>query len=72
MAKVSRRLAELRAPNATYTPTALQDLKRLSSSVDWQILLKDMGVAGIDSVIVGQPEFFKALNGILKATPVPV
>ena len=29
-----------------------------------------MGVASVDSVIVGQPEFFKAMNRLLKSTPI--
>src|SRR6185312_11381432 len=41
-----------------------------SSSIDWEKYLKNIGVAKIDSVIVGQPEFFKSLDGILKSTPV--
>jgi len=47
---------------------AITDLKKLSSEIDWQKFLKDLGVANIDSVIVGQPEFFKALDANLKAT----
>ncbi|MEO6812986.1 MAG: M13 family metallopeptidase [Ginsengibacter sp.] len=68
LAKVSRKLADLRDPYANYHKTAITDLPKLSSSINWTAFLQNIGVAKIDSVIVGQPEFFKALDGILKAT----
>lgn len=70
LAKVSRTIADLRDPYSNYHKTAITDLKKLSSSIDWEKYLKDIGVAHVDSVIVGQPEFFKALDGILKSTPI--
>ena len=70
LAKVSRMLADLRDPYSNYHKTAISDLKKLSSSIDWEKYLNNIGVAHIDSVIVGQPEFFKALDGILKSTPI--
>ncbi|MEO6838186.1 MAG: M13 family metallopeptidase [Ginsengibacter sp.] len=70
LAKVSRTLADLRDPYSNYNKTAITDLEKLSSSINWEKYLKNIGVAHIDSVIVGQPEFFKALDGILKSTPV--
>ena len=70
LAKVSRMLADLRDPYSNYHKTAISDLKKLSSSIDWEKYLNNIGVAHIDSVIVGQPEFFKALDGILKSAPI--
>jgi putative endopeptidase len=70
LAKVSRKLADLRDPYANYHKTAITDLSKLSSSIDWKTFLQNIGVSKIDSVIVGQPEFFRALDGILKSTSI--
>ncbi len=70
LAKVSRKLADLRDPYANYHKIAIADLKKLSSFIGWELFLKDIGVTEIDSVIVGQPEFFKSLDGILKSTSI--
>lgn len=70
LAQVSRTLADLRDPYSNYHKTAIVDIGKLSSSIDWINFLKNIGVANIDSVIVGQPEFFKALDGIVKSTSI--
>ncbi|HEY9341944.1 MAG TPA: M13 family metallopeptidase, partial [Hanamia sp.] len=70
LAKASRKLADLRDPYANYHKTAITDLSKLSSSIDWKTFLQNIGVSKIDSVIVGQPEFFRALDGILKSTSI--
>jgi putative endopeptidase len=70
LAKNSRKLADLRDPYANYHKMAISDLNKLSSSIDWQKILKDIGVTNIDSVIVGQPEFFKSLDATLKSASI--
>lgn len=70
LAQSSRELAALRDPYANYHKMAIADLGKMNSSVDWPVYLASMGVKGIDSVIVGQPEFFKALDNALKTVPV--
>lgn len=70
LAKASRKLADLRDPYSNYNKTAISDLTKLCVSVNWINFLKNIGVANIDSVIVGQPEFFKALDVTLHATPI--
>ena len=70
LAKASRKLADLRDPYANYHKIAINDLNKLSSNIDWKSFLKNIGVTKIDSVIVGQPEFFKSLNDILKSTSI--
>ena len=72
LAKVSRSLADLRDPYSNYHKIAITDLGKISSTIDWRSLLKNMGVTKVDSVIVGQPEFFKSLDNILKSTPIPI
>lgn len=70
LAKVSRKLADLRDPYANYHKTAIADLGKLASSVNWKGFLENIGVTKVDSVIVGQPEFFQSLDNILKTTAI--
>lgn len=72
LATASRTLNDLRDDYKNYNKVAISDLPKLSSSIDWTSYLGAIGVKSIDSVIVGQPEFFKALNNVLKSTPIPV
>jgi len=72
LAQASRKLADLRDPYANYNKKAIADLGKMSASIDWNNFLTTEGVKSIDSVIVGQPEFFKALETILKSTPINV
>lgn len=69
MAKASRRLEDLRDPYANYHKTALTSLPGMTRSFDWNAYLPATGLRAVDSVIVGQPEFFQALGGLLAATP---
>lgn len=72
LAKVSRTREQLRDPYANYNKMAINDLSKKYPVMNWEKFLSATGVKHIDSVIVGQPEFFAALDGILKSTPVPV
>ena len=65
LAKASRKLEDLRDPYANYNKMAISDLKKLSPGIDWPLTLKQIGVTNVDSVIVGQPEFFKGLDQVL-------
>lgn len=65
LAQHSRSLADLRDPYLNYHKVAISHLKKLSSSINWEKFLKDMDVTKIDSIIIGQPEFFKALDANL-------
>jgi putative endopeptidase len=70
LAKASRKLEDLRDPYTNYNKMAIADLGKMNVQVDWVNYLGSTGVKSIDSVIVGQPEFFKALDNVLKTTPI--
>ncbi|MGZ3950304.1 MAG: M13 family metallopeptidase [Flavisolibacter sp.] len=70
LAQASRKLADLRDPYKNYNKMAVGDLPKLSGNIDWTNYLSASGIKSIDSVIVGQPEFFKALNTVLTSTPI--
>lgn len=65
LAKSSRTLEALRDPYANYHKMAISDIKSLAPQVEWPQLFQEMGVKNIDSVIVGQPEFYKELNTVI-------
>jgi putative endopeptidase len=70
LAKVSRKLEDLRDPESNYNRMLLSDVQaKLTPSIDWQLKLKDFRVQP-QWVIVGQPEFFKGLDGLLAKTSV--
>lgn len=72
LAEASRKLEDLRDPEKNYHPMTPAKLTAGHSPlIDWDHRLAAMSLRP-DVVIVGQPEFFTALNRLLTATPVPV
>ena len=69
LAAASRKIEDLRDPYKNYNKMAVADLGKMNSGFDWNAYMGIVGIKGIDSVIVGQPEFFKALDGVLKTVP---
>jgi putative endopeptidase len=69
LAKASRKLADLRDPYANYHKMSIPALRSLSANFDWPIYLHNIGISHLDSVIVGQPEFYSALSHELQSTP---
>lgn len=65
LAKASRKLEALRDPYANYNKMAISQLNKMAPKTDWPVYLKEMGVQRIDSVIVGQPEFYKELDAVV-------
>jgi putative endopeptidase len=69
LATASKRLEDLRDPYANYHKFAVNDLGSLGNNINWKVFLKNTGVNNVDSVLVGQPEFFKSLNSLLVSIP---
>jgi putative endopeptidase len=69
LAKSSRKIEALRDPNANYHKMNLAQIQKLCYKIGWKDFLIKSGIRGIDSIIVGQPEFFVALNKELTETP---
>jgi putative endopeptidase len=72
LAKASRKLAALRDPEKNYNKMHLSKLNSISGNCNWPVYLQMIGISQLDSVIVGQPEFYIALNDELKKTSVAV
>lgn len=62
LAAASRKLADLRDPWKNYHKMSVDGLEQLAPSIDWRATLSGIGLPEIDTVIVGQPEFYKALG----------
>ena len=72
LAKASRKLEDLRDPERNYNKlTPAEMTLKHTPSIAWNDRLRGMGLRA-DTVIVGQPEFFTAIEGLLKETPVSV
>jgi putative endopeptidase len=69
LAKVSRSRVDLRDPNKNYNKFTTADLIARNPALDWKLYLSDREVASIPYAIVGQPEFFEAVNALLKNRP---
>ncbi len=70
LAKASRKLEDLRDPYKNYNKMAANAMKSLTPSVDWQSMYVGMHMNAIDTVIVGQPEFFKEVEHSLKTVSI--
>jgi putative endopeptidase len=72
LAKSSRKLEDLRDPEANYNKmTPAQLTSKYTPSIAWADRFAAFNLHP-DSVIVGQPEFFSALQTLVQSTPVPV
>ena len=72
LAKASRKLEDLRDPVANYNKMTPAELtSKYTPAINWAERLAVWNLRP-DSVVVGQPEFFTALQGLIQSTPVPV
>ncbi|MDB5143580.1 MAG: family peptidase [Mucilaginibacter sp.] len=65
LADSSRKLEDLRDPYHNYNKMPLAGLSKLAPDVDWKSTFNQMDYKDVDTVIVGQPEYYRALNKAL-------
>ncbi|WP_295716484.1 M13 family metallopeptidase [Mucilaginibacter sp.] len=65
LADSSRKLEDLRDPYHNYNKMTMAGLSKLAPDVDWKSTFDKMDYKNTDSVIVGQPEYYRALNKAL-------
>lgn len=70
MAKSSRTIEALRDPYANYNKMDMAHLRATAPDIDWQTVFTGIGLPKIDTIIMGQPEFYKQLNTLVTKTPV--
>lgn len=56
---------ERRDSRKSYNPMSVADLQKTTTSINWKQYFDGIGLTGIDSVIVSQPKYMAALDGIL-------
>ncbi|WP_092769515.1 M13 family metallopeptidase [Hymenobacter actinosclerus] len=69
LAGVSRKLEALRDPYANYNKMSLSQLDNLTPGLNWKPWLAEMAYAKADTVIVGQPEFYREAGRLLRTAP---
>src|SRR6266853_4710447 len=69
LANASMKNTDLRDPDKTYHKMMLADLKTLTPNFSWEAYFKAAGHPELKEINVGQPDFFKALDAQLTATP---
>jgi len=67
LAKNSRKREDTRDPWKNYNKMTVNQLESSTPDIDWKTFMNGVGLQNVDSVIVGQPEFLKALDGYLKS-----
>ena len=65
LADSSRKLEDLRDPYHNYNKMPLAGLSKLVPEVDWKPTFEKMDYKKVDTVIVGQPEYYRAFSKAL-------
>ncbi len=68
LARASRKIADLRDPYKNYNRMPLKKFQEMTPLFNWAAYSGGLGIANLDSVNVGQPEFFEAFNSLLSTT----
>ncbi len=69
LAQHSRKREDTRDPWTNYTKITFRKLTAMAPGFDWVAFMKACGLKNVDSVIVRQPEFLTAMNGMLRSIP---
>jgi len=71
MAEASKSPVELRDPEANYNLISTAAFAEIAPNMDWKNNLAKLNL-DLDTVLVGQPEFFKTISELLASQPVDV
>ncbi|HZZ28787.1 MAG TPA: M13 family metallopeptidase [Pirellulales bacterium] len=66
LAEASRTPVQLRDREAQYNKMSDAELAELTPNVKWDLFWNSVNAQGVEDAIVGQPEFFKKLNELLR------
>ncbi len=69
LAKASRKREDTRDPLKNYNKMPFARLRASMPNFDWELFTQNSGLKTVDTVVVGQPEFLAAENGLLKSLP---
>ena len=65
LADSSRKLEDLRDPYKNYNKMTPAHLQEISPRINWKEIINLVGASKMDSVVVGQPEFYKQLSNAM-------
>jgi putative endopeptidase len=66
LAKSCRKMEDLRDPYKNYNKMTISDLNKITPSINWNEMMNEYGLKNVDTLIVGQPEYFTSLEKSLK------
>jgi putative endopeptidase len=69
LAKASMTKVELRDPQKVYHKMSVSDAQALTPHLSWNDYFRVMGSAKLAEINMAQPDFFKALDGMLTSVP---
>lgn len=69
IANMSMTLLEQRDPNKIYNKMTLDNLQKLTPNFDWKAYFTQIGLSNPGDINVGQPEFFKGFDKLIKDIP---
>ena len=70
LASASKTPVELRNPLANYNPMPVTALNEMMPAFEWNAFMAGLGLNGIATVNIGQPEYFKAVSAALEQVPI--
>lgn len=62
---------ELRDPQKNYNKFFVADFQKLTPEIDWKSVLSKLKL-NTDTILVGQPKYYQALNTLLKTQPIDI
>ena len=72
LARISRTKEQLRDIEKNFTKISLKQLQELTPNMNWTVFLQSLKLHQVDTVILGQPEFFKGLDQLITTVPLSV
>jgi putative endopeptidase len=72
LARAAMSREELRDPAAGYNPRRVADLAKEYPAIDLARYFEKQGVQGVDSIIIGQPKSYAAVDSLIANTPIEV
>lgn len=70
LARVCKSPVELREVEKQYNPYTVSELNEMCPNVSWNEFLNARHIVEQDTIIVGQPEFFKGLNSLMDSVSI--
>jgi putative endopeptidase len=70
LAKAQLSRVAMRDPNVTYNKFSVVAFSKTTPNLNWVKLLPEMKAPGQDTLLVGEPAFFKTADSLVTATPV--